>query len=69
MKPETQVIRRVCVESNPAYIEIRPHPDAPDALELHTEGAKSIEWFGAVSIAMSKEYAVELGKALIAAGS
>jgi hypothetical protein len=69
MKPETQLIRHVYVESQPAYIEIRPFPDAPEcALEMRVTGDISEQWFGKMAITMSKQYAVELGKALMAAG-
>ncbi len=67
-KPVVDVVRKVWVEDEPSFLEIRPYPEAPDnALEIATTSDKSIEWFGKVSLPISKEYARALGEALIAA--
>lgn len=62
----TDVLRRVFVTSETAYLEIGPYPDCSDTIELRTTDEASKEWFGKHSIIMSPEYAIALGQALIA---
>ena len=69
MKTETEVIRRVHVPGEQVCLEIGEFGDAPEALEIRTSDAKSKEWFGPVQITMMPEYALEFGKALVAAAN
>lgn len=66
MAVSTQVIRQIFDEDDGVCIEVGPWPDDPDALELRTVGKKNTDWFGKINLSMSKEFARELGKALIA---
>lgn len=67
-KPEVDVIRRVWVAGENAYLEVRPFADASQmAVEIVTETPENIQWFGEVHMVLDKEYARALGEALIAA--
>ena len=61
----TNIIRRVFVEDEKAFLEIGPWNDEPSILELRTEGKINKEWFGEISLSMTKEFALALGNALI----
>jgi hypothetical protein len=65
-KPETEIIRRIYNDGH--FIEIRDFPDAPNYLELHTEG-ENADYFGPVAISMHPDFAMALGKALIASAA
>ena len=67
MENPIEVIRRVHVPNENACLEIGDYVEAPHCVELRTVDAKSIEWFGKVSVTMQPEYAEALGNALIAA--
>lgn len=68
--PLVESVKRVWVEGEKAFLEIRPYPEAPEtALEIATTTEKSSEWFDKISIPMSPEYARALGEALIAAAN
>lgn len=67
---DVDVIRRVYPESaEGAHFEIGPWPDAPDCLELRTVDKKSIEYFGAINITMSKDVAIAIAQALLASSA
>lgn len=64
-KPSTDVIRRVFDESGSYFIDIRPWAGG---LEMRTvEGEQSAGYYGSLNLALSPDFAEELGKALIAA--
>jgi hypothetical protein len=67
--PSTDVIRRVFSEDGRSFVEVGPWADdVTAAIELRTlPGKDSAEYYGPVNIAMSREMAAELGRALIAA--
>lgn len=66
--PSTEVIRRVFEEEGRYFVEVGPHPDAPNILELRTvEGEYSAEYWGELNLTLSPAMARELGKALLAA--
>jgi hypothetical protein len=70
MTASVDVIRQVFDDNERAFLEVGPHPDAPDvSLELRTgDSQTSQEWFGRQSFSMSADFAIVLGRALIAAG-
>lgn len=63
----TEIIRRIHTEMH--YLEVGEWGDDPDRLELRTESAKNIEYFGAVNLVMSPDFAMQLGRALVAAAT
>lgn len=67
-RAEIDVIRRVFeVHSGEAFLEIGPWPDSPnDCLELRTTTKESQEYWGALNVSLSLEFAEALGKALLA---
>lgn len=67
MQNSVEVIRRVHVENEDAFLEIGDFPAAPNYLEIRTTDTLSKIWFGVVNMSMSPEYAEALGNALIAA--
>lgn len=64
---ETEVIRRVHTDGH--CIEVGEWPDAPDHLELRTSGEKNVEYFGRLNLAMTPDFAMQLGRALVAAAT
>ena len=63
----TDVIRRVFIASGEACIEVGPYLDDPSYyLELRTSGSGNVDWFGAINLPMSPDFANALGRALIA---
>lgn len=46
-------------------LEVRPHPEGGNALELHTPDKKSKEWYGDISLTLSKRQAITLAGALL----
>jgi hypothetical protein len=65
-KPETEIIRRVYNDGH--FIEVRDFPDAPDYLELRTDG-ENAGYFGPIALSMHPDFAMALGKALIASAT
>jgi hypothetical protein len=66
----TDVIRRVFTEDGSNFIEIGPWPEVPDMIELRTvKGEFSADYFGNISIAMKKDFAEQLGMALLNSAS
>lgn len=64
---ETLVIRQVYEGSN--YLVVGPASDNHDWVELRSDRVgNSAGYFGEVSLCFPPEYAIQLGKALIAAG-
>lgn len=66
-KAEIEVIRKVWDALEPVALTVGWGEDGFGVC-LYTEGAKSKEWWGEVRLTMSATYAIELGRALIAAG-
>jgi len=68
--PLIESVKRVWVDGEKSFLEIRPYPEAPQhSLEIATTNERSTEWFGKISLPMSPEYARALGEALIAAAN
>ena len=68
--PSTDVIRRVFEEDGEHFIEVGPWADDTALVELRTvKGECSAEYWGVVAVAMSREMAAELGRALMAAAN
>ena len=64
---ETVVFRRVYDDAT--YLIVGQSGDNPDWIELCTEeGPESEGYYGKLNVVFPVEYAIELGKALIAAG-
>lgn len=65
--PLVESVKRVWVERERVYLEVRSYPEAPEtSLEIATTTPQADQWFGKVSLPMSPEYARALGEALIA---
>lgn len=67
MSYSVEKVMRVYDDKEGVYIEVRQHPDAPDAfLEIHTCGSKeSTDWYGDNRINLhSREHALALAKAI-----
>lgn len=61
----TEVIRRVWYKEEGVCLEIGDYAEAPTSLEVRTVDDDSKRWFGDLSLAISPEYAKQLGQALI----
>lgn len=63
------VIRQVGTEGDPA-LTVRPHPDNPGKwVELCAHGEEAVAHWGGFSLALPKDLAVQLSKALFACAS
>lgn len=65
--PELDVKVDVVFEAGlgPGVLQIRPHPDAPRyALELYTATSEAAEYFGPLSLVMTKAQALAVAQAL-----
>lgn len=61
----TDVIRRT-QNKDGKCLDVRPWPEAPEAVALMNSDKASEEYFGRIELAMSTESARQLGRALIA---
>lgn len=61
----TDTIRRT-QNSEGRTIDVRPWPDAPNFVQLVTEGEDNIKYFGEIELPMEPEFARKIGEALIA---
>lgn len=66
-KAEIEVIRKVWDALDPVGLTVRWGEDGFGVCLL-SDDAKTEEWFGKVRLTFSASYAIELGRALIAAG-
>lgn len=65
--PEIEVMRNVWDAHEPVALTVRWGEDG-FGVALVAEGEKAKEWWGDVRLTFSASFAIELGKALIAAG-
>jgi hypothetical protein len=66
-QPEIDVKVDIVFEAGPgpAVLQVRPHPDSPrDTLELCTATKDAKEYFGEISVSMTKAQALAVAKAL-----
>lgn len=66
MSYTTEVLRRVYDDGSGNYIEVRPDPDCPDLVRIHTSAPGSIEMYGLFEIVITPEMALKLAQAIAA---
>jgi len=63
---ETEVIRRIYINTEGVYLEVGPDADGLGLVEIRNSGSKpSEEWFGKVRFSVEPEFAKQLGQALL----
>ncbi len=65
-KVSTDVIRQVFDEGADGFIEIGPWSDDPGLVEIRTSGERSIQCYGSINLAMSRDFARAIANAILA---
>lgn len=68
-KYETEVVRRIYDNDEGVYVEVGPDSDALGLVELRTGDKASEDYYGKLRFTMTKEQAIAVGHALIAAAA
>lgn len=68
MSQNIETLHRVYLPDEGVFLEVGDFPDAPEVLEIRTVRKEDKEWFGDLQFTLQPEFAIDLGKALMAAG-